>query len=115
MAPKPGARYRSPQITINERQLYSDLAKLASDDTVAFQWDGSHYPKSSKGTGADRDAMSISVPVLEALVAAARSGFPCAKGVRRVLAALDQEFGIMKTSKDADKGQLQMTIIATDN
>ena len=119
MAPKAGARYRSPQISIDERQLYSDLAVLASDGgtlkTVAWQWDGSHYPKSSKGSGADRDAMTISVPVLEALVAAARSGFPCAKGVRRVLAALDQECGILKTSKDADKGQLQLTITATDN
>ena len=109
-------RYRSPQIAIDERQLYSDLAALASrTEPSPWQWDGSHYPKSSKGSGADRDAMHLSVAVLTALVAAAKSGFPCAKGLRRVLAALDQEFGIMKTSKDADNGQLQLTIIATDN
>ena len=114
MAPK-AARYRSPQISIDERQLYSDLAVVASADAVPWQLDGSHYPKSSKGSGADRDAMSRSVPVLVALLAAAKSGFPSAKGVRRVLAALDQEFGIMKNSKHADKGHLQLTIIAADN
>ena len=86
-------RKRAVTIQPDHKDVVTELGLLAKKRSTRFLWDATDYTKSRGSTG-DQEHLERVCMVLLVLVKHARNGYPCHKGLRAILIALDIQYNM---------------------
>jgi hypothetical protein len=85
---------RPQTMHFNVDELIDALAPLAKLKDPGFAWDGSKYPKESRGLGIDATQLKEHQSPLSLILSASPSGFPSMGALRKVFEALQDKFNV---------------------
>ena len=94
-------KFRAKWMPVDEEALANKLRPLAEKkkSSISWKWGGTHFGATAAGPGGDRVALANSVDVLFPIATEARNGYPCLKGLRSCLFALDVDLDIMENKQ----------------